>query len=520
MRLTARALLSTIAIAAPALGWGAHAVAQTAPQTAPAAAPTRSVQPASAPSSTTPAAGATSPAAAAATTTSDTQPAQQSVLGELDLGAVLRQGTGPITSDQAAAQAAKTAPTVKRARAQSERARAGAELAWIGVYPRLELSASYTRLSEHDPPEFGTIPANSFSVGFPPEDLVLAPTETIPDIFSLKAQLAYPVSDVFLKVLPSHGAAARSVDAQNLSTKADQASIALAAREAYYNYARARATLEVARSGLTQTEAQRRDVDSLVAAGTLARVESMRASAVVAAAQVAVARAEGGVAVARTALRSLLHEEGDQEIGIAEDFTQPPTKLAETKEALLAHAMQHRSELAAVRTMIEVHDKTRDANGADRFPKLSVVGAYEFDNPNQRVDPFNREFNGSWSVSGVLSWSPNDYAGSHARMSEAGAARESSFAELAALEDALRREVAEAYAAYVAASQAMEAALTGIAAAEESHRVRREQFRAGAAVATDVVDAEAELRRARLELVNAAIDARIARARLDRAVER
>ena len=105
-------------------------------------------------------------------------------------------------------------------------------------------------------------------------------------------------------------------------------------------------------------------------------------------------------------------------------------------------------------------------------------------------------------------------------MSAAGASKESSTAELAALEDALRREVAEAYAAYVAASQAMSAALTGIAAAEESHRVRREQFRAGAAVATDVIDAEAELRKARLELINAAIDARIAGARLDRAVER
>jgi outer membrane protein TolC len=34
-----------------------------------------------------------------------------------------------------------------------------------------------------------------------------------------------------------------------------------------------------------------------------------------------------------------------------------------------------------------------------------------------------------------------------------------------------------------------------------------------------VVDAENELRRARLELINAAIDVRIARARLNRAVE-
>jgi outer membrane protein TolC len=93
-------------------------------------------------------------------------------------------------------------------------------------------------------------------------------------------------------------------------------------------------------------------------------------------------------------------------------------------------------------------------------------------------------------------------------------------AELSALEDALRQEIGQGFEDYEAARQAMESALTGIRAAEESYRVRREQFRAGAAVATDVIDAESELRRARLELVNAAIDVRIARARLDRAVGR
>jgi outer membrane protein TolC len=91
--------------------------------------------------------------------------------------------------------------------------------------------------------------------------------------------------------------------------------------------------------------------------------------------------------------------------------------------------------------------------------------------------------------------------------------------DLQQLEDGLRIEVSQAYEAYKAARDAMEASKAGIAAAEESFRVRREQFRAGAAVATDVIDAENEVQIARLNLVNAAIDGRIAKARLDRAVE-
>jgi outer membrane protein TolC len=342
---------------------------------------------------------------------------------------------------------------------------------------------------------------------------------TIPDLFQLQATITYPVSDLFFQIIPRHKAASEIADAQVLTGKAEEHTVALAAREAFYNYARARATLEVARSSLAASQAQQRDVKSLVAAGTLARVELMRADAGVAIASVAVARAEGGVAVARTAVRSLLHTEGEEDVGIAEELNTPLPAMTESKQALLDRAFRNRSELAALRVMLRVYERTRDANAAEGYPKLGINGTAELSNPNQRVDPTHRKFEGSWQASAVLSWSPNDYAASRARAGQAGADRESAFAQIAQLEDALRAEVSAAYEDYLAAGHAMEAALTGIAAAEESYRVRREQFRAGAAVATDVIDAEAELRRARLELVNAAIDVRIARARLDRAVE-
>ena len=170
--------------------------------------------------------------------------------------------------------------------------------------------------------------------------------------------------------------------------------------------------------------------------------------------------------------------------------------------------------------MLSAHERSRDAYAADGYPKLGVTGSVDYANPNPRADPLHKRFRASWQVGAALTWSPNDYAASRTRAGQAGADREQTFAEIAALEDALRTEVSQAYEDALASGQAMEAALTGIAAAEETYRVRREQFRAGAAVATDVVDAESKLRQARLELINAAIDVRIARARLDRAVER
>ena len=49
--------------------------------------------------------------------------------------------------------------------------------------------------------------------------------------------------------------------------------------------------------------------------------------------------------------------------------------------------------------------------------------------------------------------------------------------------------------------------------------MRNEQLRAGTVMTSDLIDAEAELTRARLQLLDAAIDLRLAEARLARAVE-
>jgi outer membrane protein TolC len=167
-----------------------------------------------------------------------------------------------------------------------------------------------------------------------------------------------------------------------------------------------------------------------------------------------------------------------------------------------------------------MHESLRDATLAEKLPRLSVGASYELGNPNARASPFDQEWTGTWTALASVTWSPNDFFTGDARADQSGADLARTRADMAALADALRMEVTGALERYRAAATAMEAALVGVRAAEESYRVRREQFRAGAAVATDVVDADEKLQRARLQLINAAIDARIARARLDRAVER
>ncbi len=412
----------------------------------------------------------------------------------------------PMSADDVAKRAVRTSPSVEKAEKNAQKSAAAAEQADLSVYPRLELEARYTRLSDTGPGPFKFMGAN---VVFPQIRLNQGLFE---------ARLVYPVSALFFSVLPRYRAAMAAADAQKIQVKVQEQTIASMAKEAYYNYARSRATLMVARAALAQAEAHRRDVDALVSSGTVARVELMRADAQVAAARVAVSRVEGSVAVARVSICALLHMEVT-DIHVDENLETVLPALANDQSGYLALALQNRSEVKSLRTLSDAQDKQIEALQGDRLPKLNVGGTVDLSDPNQRWSSYDNKWYASWAAYASLTWSPNDYAFAGKGIDQTRADLAGILSDLENIEDALRTEVARAVEDYNAARAAMESALTGIAAAEESYRVRREQFRAGAATATDVIDAESELRTARMDLVNASIDGRISKARLDRSIE-
>jgi outer membrane protein TolC len=458
--------------------------------------------------------------------------------GTVDLLSVLRGEGRGLTADAAAARAVETAPGMARARASVTQAGANVDRAFYGFIPQLDLSFRYTRLSEiqqatlfqgEPPVPDEVIDALVMGVDDPESRLLwqgtIAQNRALSNFrfpillnnFALRASVTYPLSAVLFSILPSHEAAQENVRAAEHQVDAQSVEVAFNAREAFYNYARARGGLAVATSALQQAEARLRQVQAFVQAGTVARVDELRMRAQVAAANVAVARARGGVQVTATSLRTLLHLPPDSEIAIAEDVLAPLTPLREGHEALLDRALRDRHDVRALRALVRAVDRQVAAAEGSRYPQLIVQGAIDVQNPNQRIFPLTEEFRESWDVSAILSWSLHDLINGEAQAREARARRDQLEADLQLIEDGIRIQVTEAATAYDAAREALEAARLGVEAAEESYRVQTERYRAGASTINDLIDANAEQVRAQLDLVNAAIDARLALARLARA---
>jgi outer membrane protein len=515
---------SPLLLTAAALTVCSLAAAQAAPPASnqPAAAQ----QPASSTPAATPAAQVQPSAAAAA------PPAAQNQ-DTFNLTEALRGGE-PLTSVQAAERALKTAPSLAKVEAQAQRAEIAAELANISLYPKLDLEARYTRVSHVDSPEaftqlFGSLNSIAAGVSQIQEQLMLpGPRAQGPGDAAIRfqdnqglfqARLSWPVTALFFAVIPRHEALLKAAESQRLQMYVERQAIKLRTRESYYNYARARAALMVAKAALAQAEAHRKDSEALVAAGSIARVELMRAEAQVASAKVAQARSDNAVAIARSALFTLAHVDGTADITVSENLEEELPLGGDGEDVIYKRALERRSELRALRTLVESQEKQLSAARGAQLPVIAIGGTAEVANPNQRYFGTYDQWKGSWAAYASLVWTPTDTWTASKQADQTNADIAATQADLRSLADALRVEVAQAYNGFASAHVALDAARAGIAAAEESYRVRREQFRAGAAIAVDVIDSEAQLRQSRLDLVNTLIDLRVAKARLDRAVE-
>lgn len=503
------AWVSTVSVGS-ALAWGSARVAAQAFEHAP---------PVSAPTSSEPVA---------------------SVVEPLDLDRVLRGEGRGLTADEVARAAVASSPSLAEARARLEQARSGAAQAYLAFFPRLDLTARYTRLS---PITQGTLGGDGIgeaeeaalraliaSVADPSaralftvnldSQLALARFRfpVLLDSMSFGGQLQYPLSDVFLQVLPAYEGAERAAEAAEAQVEAAASAVSQQAREAFYAYARARAATAVAEATVRTIEAQSRVVAAAVSAGAAARVDQMRMEAQLAAARVAVERARGGMATAAEAVRALMHVDDRSEIFVAEDLLAPLPEVGQDRDALTEHAYANRPETRAIAHLIRARDRQIEAAEGSRYPHLVLDAQLSFDNPNQRLFPAQQRFVENWTLSVVLAWSPNDLAAGEERARTARAQRAENEAQLDQLRDAIRIQVMQAYEAHRAARLALDAARAGVEAAEEAVRVRTEQYRAGAGLITELMAATADLARARLDLVSAAVDARIAHAQLLRAI--
>lgn len=434
-----------------------------------------------------------------------------------------------LTADGVAKRAMQNSRELEARAAALDAADAQLNAARFGFIPRLSGGVSYTRLSNITPPTLGLGDQGRFLVTTGPagplgdRPVFAAGDISFPvflDNYALRAGLVVPISDYLLRTVQQVQGASEQRRAAQLDSRIARLKAANDGRLAYFAWVRARGQQVVAQQTLEQSRSRAEDIKRAFGVGSGSRADVLRAESLVEQARLLLARTDNLAGLTEQQLRLAMRSPDAEPLGIAAtDFdTLAPVEGTADFESLVARAAQGRLELQsldATRLALEAQRKT---NWATLAPRLDATGSVLYANPNQRYVPNDGQWHFTWDVGVALSWQPTDLPAGLAQLSAAEARVRQTQAQLHAIEEALRVEVKQAVLSLQETAVALESTRKAQASAEEGYRVRQELFTNGRSTAVEVIDAETELTRSRLEALNAQIDARIARVRFDHAV--
>jgi outer membrane protein TolC len=436
-----------------------------------------------------------------------------SVTTSLEAKLASMQRGGGLTADQAAERAAASSADVASKRSSLAVSDAEVDAATAGYVPKLDLIARYTYLNKFHQPTF------NFN-GTPISGDAISPV--IPNNYTLQATLTIPLSDYVLRVGNSLASASHSKTAAQLDEQATRLSVARDARVDYYQWIRAQGASYVAAQALEAARGHAADAKNSYDAGLVSRADLLRAQSQVKNAELTVAHYANLTAVSTEQLRVAMGDTGDTNYDIGENILTelPPFATPLTPGAGYAEALEHRLEVKQLgESEASLRDQAKVARAAN-YPRLDASGDFIYANPNQRYFPPASVWHDTWDASITLSWTPTNIFGAQANAHVAEAHADEVAAKRASLKNGLRLEVNQAMNALTEAQVSLASAREGLVAAEENYRVRRELYRAGKATVVDVTDAETDLTRSRLEVVNSHVDERIARVALTHALGR
>lgn len=413
---------------------------------------------------------------------------------------------GGITLDEAISRGLANSLRIAELQAREESARAVEDRAGAVRLPIVAAQAGYTRTNHVEP--FGLVPQ-------PGEGLRLLYPD-VPDNYRGRIGLQWPIySGGRLEALERAARAER--DASGADLAAARADLTLEITRAFWALVTAGETERVLDRSLQSIDAHVRDLRNRLEQGLIPPNDVLTAEAQQSRERLLAIEATNTRAIAEADLRRLLGAPDDEPLLPAAALELGPAA-GEPLPALFDRARQRRPERRALEERQAVQRARIDAASAGRLPQVAFDGGYDYARPNPRIFPRADQWQDSWDVSVNFTWTLWDAGRTRADRAEAEAGARVAAARLADFDRSVRFEIRQRQLEVESSRAAIAASEDGLRAATEARRVVGERFAAGVATSTDVLDAETDLLQAELARTRALANARLADARLLRAV--
>jgi outer membrane protein TolC len=403
--------------------------------------------------------------------------------------------------------------------------RAGEAEAKVGWWPRLNLTARYTRYSPYEQPSLGpfVVAPGAGEGPVAPGTPLFSAKSTFPAFvnnYYLQGQLVLPLTDYVFKVSEQTASARESRRAAEIRAQAAKVREASEARLLYYAWAKANLQELVAEKTVQNSRTQHQAARDRLELGRGTRADELSTKARLVAAERLHEQARLTTARLEADLRVVIHAGDHESLRLGEDLTVRASSPRATASAasLCVEAEGRRLELLAYRATDSALSHQESVAAAAGVPRVDLFANGYYANPNLRFLPPVDEWKATWDAGAQLTWTPNDWATSSERSNRTTAERGRVQAERDAMRDALCREVNEARRAALDAQAGLASVAARLEASEEAYRARREMYALGKGTLVELMNAETDLMLARLEWVEAHVAEHEAKARLEHAV--
>ncbi len=358
------------------------------------------------------------------------------------------------------------------------------------LLPSLKLGASYTRLSDVEPFK---IPGMNISI-FP----------TILNMYNTKLTVAQPVFTGFrLNSAVSMNEALANATKYDLETT--KIGLISDIKTMYWTYFKLQKTKQSLQDNIKQLDAHIKDIENMIAAGLTIENDLLKVKVQKSNLELSIVEIENNIDMAGITLATLMGIDANTKFEITDN---PENINSELMELQLSRdtAISKRPELKAIEERINASKYGIDMVKSGYYPQVFLSANYNYSNPNQRYMPQKEEFRGTWDISLGLSMNLWDWNTTSLQAQQAQEQLLQAELSKSMIVDGLTQEVSQAVMTYNRSFDKMNATKVLLQQAKENLRVTQEKYKAGAAISSELLDAETSLLMAEINMITSQTD--------------
>jgi outer membrane protein len=288
-------------------------------------------------------------------------------------------------------------------------------------------------------------------------------------------------------------------------------------RSSYFSALKAKKLLEVQEDVIKRGAEQLKIAQARYDLGSASLSDVLKAKVAFASDQLTLLTARNNYQSALANLNSIIGEDVNDSLELAEDLSEPAAPALGYEEALMKAEKNH-PELLSAQKGVEAADWGLQASRSGLYPSLSLSAGYGWNNRDfSRVTSlFDRDY--QWRFGFSVSYNLFDRFSTYQQIKVSQARHSNARQSYLSTKSRVALEVKQAFLDLTQAQQRLELTNQQAQSAEEDLNIVQEKYNLGAATILELLDAQVSYKRAKSDQVQALFDYNLAAARLKKSI--